>query len=214
MRTAAVARRGVWPAAPEQSGANVPEVREEVIRRPKPAADAAHGKTSAWEHGYGNKGGDRAAVGRLMGPYLLSYEACEPCCLYLQTSQPGFRFVSARLGPLLCNDKIAKDGSLKVIGDWDSEGDTPLEWVVANAPLRRMASESPIGLVGCRFKLWSHARVSRRWIGRMAPVSVPSLPRATKVGSLELVVALHRGVAAEEALSRGSRVIHAPQEAY
>lgn len=173
----------------------------------KPAQQPAKGSKFgvAWV-----KGPLRPAVEAFVGPYVLPYEASESCCISLKSQAGGLRFVSARLGPMLLNDTIAKTGSVKVVGEWYDEA---LEWVITNMPLRKMASESPIGLVGCRFKFWAQARISRRWIGRLLPVTVPTMPQVMRAGHLELVVELERGVAVEEAISRGVHVINAQADA-
>jgi len=154
---------------------------------------------TAWD---GDEDVSRRSV--LLGQSLVPYAAAEPCYLSVRSAAEGPYFVSARLGPLLFNDIVSKEESVKVVGE-SSKG--AFECIVADVPLQQMSTESPMGVVACRFKVWAQSRIARRWLGCTLPVGVPSQGRIIRVGDLDLEVAVQRGVAAETASKRGVRAV-------
>lgn len=147
---------------------------------------------------------DSSCSNVLVEQSLVPYSMREPCYLSLRSADLGTFFVSARLGSLLFNDVISKTESSKVVGDFN---DGVFECVLTNLPLQRLANESPIGLVACKFKVWAQSRIARRWIGCTLPLPVPLQSRIMRIGDVDLVVAVQRGVAAEDAIKRGVRVV-------
>lgn len=173
----------------------------QIIEKSEPRVVIASPLPKAWD-------GDEEAsrrTGVLLGQSLVPYAAAEPCYVSVRSAAEGPFFISARVGPLLFNDVVSKEESVKVVGE-SNKG--TFECIVADAPLQRMLAESPMGVVACRFKVWAQSRIARRWIGCTLPVGVPSQGRIIRVGDLDLEVAIQRGVAAETAIKRGVRVVY------
>mmetsp|Transcript_42913 Transcript_42913/g.98495 ORF Transcript_42913/g.98495 Transcript_42913/m.98495 type:complete len:1214 (-) Transcript_42913:93-3734(-) len=128
------------------------------------------------------------------GASCVPYQVLESCALCLWLPSSTKCLVTARIGPLLLGDVLDHETSFKLAGH---PIDGSLSWVVENLPLARMASVSPTGQLGCRFKIWVQDRVSRAYIGRSAIVSLPSARQHLRVGALDVDIAIERGVIAE-----------------
>eukprot|EP00928_Gymnodinium_smaydae_P039170 TRINITY_DN26814_c0_g2_i1.p1 TRINITY_DN26814_c0_g2~~TRINITY_DN26814_c0_g2_i1.p1 ORF type:complete len:1319 (-),score=268.34 TRINITY_DN26814_c0_g2_i1:681-4637(-) len=142
------------------------------------------------------------------GAQVLPYAPDDLCCLMLRWPEGSSSgetsadfsertyFVTSRLGPVLLDGSIKKEESVKLIGTW-TVGSGNLVWVVRNAPLQEMASKSPLGLVGFRFKLWLQGPISRTWVGRTCTAAVPSAPQTLYAGSAPVCVAAYCGARAD-----------------
>lgn len=184
----------MWPAQPVNA---IPKAVEHRVRQHDLAV------SNAWDSGRQTSLPQAA----LAGVHLVKYDEAESIQLSLQVTAAGAHFVTCRIGPILADGEITKDGSVKLTGEWPAGVD--LDWVIQGVPMREMAAKSPLGMVGCRFKLWAQSRVSRRWIGRTLPFSVPSAPHTVQIGGCEITFTGRRGGAAEAAIAHGARVIRA-----
>lgn len=170
-----------------------------VDRSTHEAADPQHcaGETNAAPAG-GECPRDPLCV--VAGTASLPYAQIEHCrfairalhrgCGRPSCASPFQHYVHIRFGALQLEDAILKDGSFDLLQTWD--GEDCFEWVLQGAPLQKMASDSPTGILGFRVKLWAQGRVSRRWLGQTRLIAIPARSHVVCIGGREYEVAAVR----------------------